>query len=173
MESDNFIDVFDRSLLMTAKRDHRYDNSIFQEVRYLPPRTKGSFFEKITRDILTRLGHQVHKATSTDHDMIVNQHKWEVKGSTLKMNSDEFSFLQIRPKQDYDAMIFVMAYPDQLKIVEMSKSTILANIDQGHFRAQHGGKKADSGTFTYYGNYESLLAIGGRAMTHTVNDPVQ
>mgnify|MGYP003346015513 FL=1 len=160
MNIENFIDFFDKSLLTIAKKDIRYENSIFKHIRYLPPRTKGSFFEKLSKNIFQKLSFQIDKPQSSDHDMIVNNRKIEVKGSTLGMNKNTFSFLQIRPDQDYEVIIFVMAYPKELKILEMTKKDVIKNIENNVFKKQHGGKKADSRTFCYYGNYESLLKIG-------------
>ena len=157
----NFIDIMDDSLLETIKKDVRYENSKFKNLRYLPPRTKGSIFEKIGKDLFHKLGYSLKRPVSTDHDIIVNGQKVEIKGSTLVMNKNVFSFLQIRPDQDYEKIVFILAYPKELKMVEMDKKNILNNIENGIFRKQHGGKKSNSGTFCYYGNYETLLSIGG------------
>ena len=75
-------------------------------------------------------------------------------------NDDRFSFLQIRPNQEYDATFFVMLYPNEISILKMSKEQILSNIDAGHFKPQHGGKTGNSGTYCYYGEKKSLLMLG-------------
>lgn len=161
---ENLIDLIDDSLLNDSEADKRYIGSKFEKIRYLHPKIKGSRFEKITKNVLEKIGLTVYKPKSTDHDMIVNQEKIEVKGSTLIMNKNQFTFLQIRPDQDYDKILFVMAYPKELKIIEMDKNTTIENIENGTFRPQHGGKKGNSRTFCYYGNYESLLKIGGKPL---------
>jgi hypothetical protein len=75
-------------------------------------------------------------------------------------NTDLFTFLQIRPKQDYAQMIFSMFYPDKIIIMSMTKEKVLENVANGIFSPQHGGKNGDSGTYMYYGNENTLGLIG-------------
>jgi hypothetical protein len=53
-----------------------------------------------------------------------------------------------------------MFYPHQLVIMEMTKDQVVKQIDAGVFKKQHGGNKAESRTFLYYGNRETLIALG-------------
>ena len=109
---------------------------------------------------MTKLGYTVQKAENSDHDRIINGVKVEIKGSTLAKNKKNFSFLQIRPDQDYHLMMFAMFYPNELVLMEMEKEQVIKNVELGIFKKQHGGKKADSGQFCYYGNKETLLTLG-------------
>ena len=123
---------------------------------------KGKRYEEITECVVRKLGHIVSKPINTDHDRIIDGFKVEIKGSTLNKNTDNFSFLQIRPDQDYDKLYFTMCYPNELVIMEMSKEQVLKNIQNGIFKKQHGGNKAESRTYLYYGNRESLSNIGAK-----------
>ena len=124
------------------------------------PKQKGKRYELITADVYSKLGYKVTKPENTDHDRIINDIKVEVKGSTLNKGKDFFSFLQIRPAQDYAKVAFAMFYPQELVIMELTKDQVKQAIKDGHMKKQHGGNKAESGTFCYYGNRETLAALG-------------
>jgi hypothetical protein len=156
----NTLNLIDPELLSAEVEDSRYVNSPFRHLKQLHAKQKGKRYEKITECVVRKLGHTVSKPTNTDHDRVVDGIKVEIKGSTLNKNTDHFSFLQIRPDQDYEKIYFSMFYPDELVIMEMSKQKVLENISNGTFKKQHGGNKADSGTYLYYGNRESLVNIG-------------
>lgn len=156
----NMLDLVDPALLKEEQEDARYEKSPFRQLKKLLPKQKGGRYENITECVMRKLGYTVEKPLSTDHDRIINGKKVEIKGSTLNKNTDHFSFLQIRPDQDYESMYFVMFYPNELVIMEMTKDVVLENIRNGKFKKQHGGNKAQSGTYLYYGNRESLLDLG-------------
>jgi hypothetical protein len=156
----NKIDLIDPKLLTEEAEDQRYVNSPFRNLKNLHAKQKGKRYEAITEQVLKKMGKSVGKPKNTDHDRIVNGKKIEIKGSTLNKNTENFSFLQIRPDQDYDLMYFSMFYPNEFVIMSMDKDTILKNIQKGIFKKQHGGNKADSGTYLYYGNKETLARIG-------------
>ena len=48
-----------------------------------------------------------------------------------------------------------MAAADKLSIPQLQQA-----IKDGKMKKQHGGNKAESGTFCYYGNRETLAALG-------------
>lgn len=156
----NLIDLINPNYLTEEVFDPRYENSIFCNLKKMSPKPKGARMEMIVRDILTHMGYTVESPTSTDHDVIASGHKYEIKGSTLAKNTINFSFLQIRPEQDYESLIFTMFYPDELVMMVMDKPTIIKNIEKGIFKSQHGGKKGNSKTYVYYGNKETLQEIG-------------
>ena len=158
------ISTIDKTLLMPEVVDVRYANSPFVNLKTMGPKQKGKRYEKITEFVLTSMGYNVARSKSTDYDRIVDGLKCEIKGSMLNKNVDVFSFLQIRPKQDYDKIIFTMLYPNEIVIMEMSKEDILINIDKGIFKKQHGGNKAKSETYMYYGNKDTLLQIGAKVI---------
>lgn len=154
------INLIDAHLLVADEIDYRYINSPFVHLKLMHAKQKGSRYEMITECVLRKLGFDVKKPKSIEYDRIVDGYRCEIKGSTLNKNTDNFSFLQIRPDQDYDKLIFSMFYPDELVLMEMSKDCIFQNIENGNFKKQHGGNKADSRTYCYYGNKESLTKIG-------------
>jgi hypothetical protein len=71
-----------------------------------------------------------------------------------------FSFLQIRPLQEYDKIIFSMFYPSQLMLMEMSKKDVLKCVENNVFKKQHEGKNSEGGTYCYYGNEKTLESVG-------------
>ena len=154
------ISIIDNQLLEAEIPDPRYIGSPFQNLKMMGAKQKGSRYEKITANVYSKMGCTVSRALSTDYDRLIDNVKCEIKGSTLSKDSSAFSFMQIRPDQDYHKMIFSMFYPDKLVIMEMDKKIVLDNISKGIFKKQHGGDNAESRTFLYYGNMETLEAIG-------------
>lgn len=154
------IHLIETKLLVAEDPDERYIDSPFVHLKALSAKQKGSRYELITSQVLRAIGYDVQKPLSTDYDRIVDGFKCEIKGSTLAKNTDKFSFLQIRPDQEYDKIIFTMFYPHELVMMEMTKNVVLSNIDSKIFKKQHGGNKASSGTYCYYGNKETLHEIG-------------
>lgn len=152
----------DASLLQPEAEDPRYKDSPFIHLKKLLPKQKGKRYEKITENIFKSVGAKVQKPTSTEHDRIIDGKKVEIKGSMLNAGTDNFSFLQIRPDQDYDSIYFVMLYPSQIVIMEMGKDEVKKQIESGIFKKQHGGNKAESRTFLYYGNRETLTTLGAK-----------
>ena len=49
-------------------------------------------------------------------------------------------------------------YFDRIELYEMTKAEVVAAINEGIFKPQHGGKSGDSGTFCYNGTMEALGA---------------
>jgi hypothetical protein len=145
---------------MPEDRDTRYDDSPFKFIKAMGAKQKGKYYELITEDVLRKLGYNVSRPVSTDHDRVIDGVKTEIKGSSLMKNDNRFTFLQIRPAQDYEELMFTMCYPDDLVIMKMDKATVVKNIENKTFAPQHGGQKGNSGTFMYYGNAETLAEIG-------------
>lgn len=156
----NLLDLVDKELLLEEEEDPRYANSPFRYVKRLQAKQKGKRYEEITRSVIRKLGYIVKSPKSSDYDMIVENERVEIKGSTLNKNTENFSFLQIRPDQEYDKIYFTMCYPNELVIMEMTKDKIMENIRLKHFKKQHGGGKANSRTYLYYGNKETLEKLG-------------
>ena len=141
-------------LLTGSEIDPRWNDGPFIGIKLMPPKAKGKRFEQIAESILCGLKHKVEKPKSSDHDRIVDGWKAEFKGSTITKGTDDtFSFLQIRPAQDYDFLIFEAFWFDgSIKFYKIPKSSIQSLIDAGVFKKQHGGNKAESGTYCYNGN---------------------
>lgn len=127
-----------------------YIDSPFYRLKIQSSKRKGAVFEKITKDYLkNKLGLSITKPKSTDHDTIANGVKIEIKGSSgwvdKKGNITHFRWQQIRPAQDYDLIVFMAMYPDNIKFFYATKKDIADNIDSKKYN-QHGGNTVDSGT---------------------------
>lgn len=158
------VSLIDKKLLVPEDRDTRYDNSVFVHIKAMAAKQKGKYYELMTENILQKMEFSVEKPKSTDYDRIVNGQRSEIKGSCLMKNTDKFTFLQIRPNQDYDQLIFSMFYPNGVYLMVMDKKTIQKNVDNGTFKKQHGGKKGDGLTYLYYGNEVTLKEIGAKVL---------
>ena len=136
--------------LIEAQNNDPYKDSPFYSIRILTSKTKGSVFEKITKNYLKdKLGMIITKNESPNHDIVANNVKIEVKGSSFwsdgKGGGSKFRWQQIRLAQDYDVIIFLAMYPDTIKFYYATKQDLLDNINLPKYN-QHGGKKVDSGT---------------------------
>ena len=149
-----------------------WENSIFRHLAVAHPKTKGTRFEAIARDILKKMNYKVQDRESVSHDCIIDGSKTEIKGSMLNTGTGNFSFLQIRPQDDYDQIVFLCFRPDRLTVYSMSKEGILNAIKEGHLRKQHGGKRGDGITYCLYTTETQLEALGAIPYvqeTHTNN----
>jgi len=134
--------------------DQRWSLGPFYNLKMLSAKTKGKRFEQIAQFIFEQKGLIVEKAKNTDHDLIVSGKKLEVKGSTITKDTDDcFTFLQIRPDQEYDFLVLETFWFDgAIKFFKISKEKVLDMIDAKLFKKQHGGNKAKSRTFCFNGN---------------------
>lgn len=140
-------------LLEGSDIDSRWATGPFLKIKLMPPKAKGKRFEEIAENIFKLRKFDVSKAQNTQHDRIVNGSKWEIKGSTVTKGTDDgFSFLQIRPSQDYDFLILETLWFDgRIQFFKIPKSDINLLIERKVFVKQHGGNKAQSGTYSYNG----------------------
>lgn len=147
-------------LLAGSDVDPRWAHGPFMGIKLMPAKAKGKRFEQIASSILTARNHQVDRADSSDYDRLVDGQKYEIKGSTItKGTYDVFSFLQIRPNQEYDFLMFETFWFDgTIKFYRIPKSQVEPMIEAGIFKKQHGGNKAKSGTFCYNGNMEPFAS---------------
>ena len=170
------LDTIDKSLLQNEEMDVRWFTSPFRELKHLHAKQQGKRYEEITRSVLEQAGYKIATHTDTDYDMVMDGKKCEIKGSTvIKGHNDKFSFLQIRPEQQYDELVFSCFYFDKLEIYKISKQRVMELVELGRddnnkgkrgrakkgetkptvvarFKKQHGGNDAESGTFCYHGN---------------------
>jgi hypothetical protein len=137
--------------LENKSKNDPYLGTPFYSAKILSSRSKGAFFEKLTEEYIEKFSYniKVDKRKNADHDIIVNDKKIEIKGSTLWMDNKglltKFRWQQIRIKQDYEMMIFLAMYPDKVKFYYASKQDLIDNLDPLLYN-QHGGKGVDSGT---------------------------
>lgn len=141
-------------LLAANDIDPRWNQGPFADLKRLPAKAKGKRFEQIAQRVFESRGHAVGRPLNKDHDRLVDSHKYEIKGSTItKGSNDCFSFLQIRPSQDYNYLVLETFWFDGLiKYHKLDKTQINGLIAAGTFVPQHGGRKGNSGTFSYNGN---------------------
>jgi hypothetical protein len=143
-------------LLSGSDIDPRWSTGPFALLKLMPAKAKGKRFEQIAESVFLASGHKVEKAVNSDHDRIVNGKKYEIKGSTITKGTDDtFSFLQIRPAQDYDFLIFETFWFDgTMKFFKIDKETVHKLVQNKIFKPQHGGNIGNSGTFCYNGNLD-------------------
>lgn len=123
----------DRSLL-------GWEQSEFRWIRQQPSRRVGAIGEGFARQLLIGRGFDVQKALSSEHDMLVDGVRLEVKFSTL-WESGQYKFQQIR-NQSYDAMLLLGLSPSAAHMWVVPKSVVLHARSNGLLLGQHGGKSA-------------------------------
>ena len=158
---------YDRYTMITAKdilqfKTHKvslqesksciYNGSPFQIYKQMSSKKKGARFEGIVQEYCTNLGYKVTKPDNSDHDRKINNIKVEIKGSMLWSNPQFFRWQQLRPHQDYDVVIFLAIFPQQIEFYGCTKQDIKDHLEiqdeKGNWiHNQHGGLKVNSGTF--------------------------
>ena len=130
-----------------------YNGSPFQIYKQMSSKKKGARFESIVQEHCTNLGYKVTKPDNPDHDRKINNIKVEIKGSTIWSGRDKhFRWQQLRPHQDYDIVIFLAVFPQQIEFYGCTKQDIKDHLEiqdeKGNWiHNQHGGRKINSGTF--------------------------
>lgn len=114
------------------------------------PKAKGSRGERLAADILENLGHKVlrnpkgrpiRRKGDSDHDIVVNEHRTEVKTSlTWGEEQNCFTWQQIRPFQEYDRIVFIGVNPNDAHAWWATKEDVLQHLANVDSYRQHGGK---------------------------------
>jgi hypothetical protein len=131
-----------------------YKNSVFKSLKNFSSRKKGKYLEMLYSEYILNKdpNNVVEKSENSGHDRLVSKEKKEIKGSFLWGNGTHFRWQQIRPSQDYDAVVFVAVYPDRIEFYEADKETVRLNVEVKNEKGewihnQHGGKQVNSGAF--------------------------
>lgn len=175
---------------LTAKaEDPRWAKGPFYDIKYkMGPKIKGAVFERITSQILRALGVKVTGSTtntktnrkSSDYDRIIDGSKYEIKGSCASTTAKEpdigqYTFLQIRPAQEYDALLLVTFWHDgTVSMYSIPKEDVKQFVKAGVFKKQHGGNTAESGTYSYNGTiapFEQYHVLTRKVVGGDIDDP--
>jgi hypothetical protein len=91
-----------------------WDGSPFKWIYILPESSKGPLLEKIFRYFLTAIGFNVENRTDSEHDMIVNGMRVELKSAFAsgRINGDRLLWAHI--KQNYDVLILLGIFPHKI-----------------------------------------------------------
>jgi len=118
--------------------------------------------EDVCEQVLEWAGYPVERSGCSEHDRRINGIKVEIKGSFLWEGPDpRFTWQQIRPSQDYQALILLAFYPDYLSIRgalshDVRRHLALQNPDGTWPYNQHGGKHRNSGTYVMHGHFRDF-----------------
>lgn len=146
------------NLLLAEDIDSRWINSPFVNLKNMLPKQKGKRFEEIAHSVFEQRGMNVVSADNTDFDRYVDDVKIEIKGSMVTKGTDNgFSFLQIRPDQNYESLVFECFHFDgTIEYYWIEKNDIDTLISDKVFKKQHGGNKAESRTYIYNGTMDTF-----------------
>jgi hypothetical protein len=137
-----------------------WKGSRYEGLAFAHPKQKGAAGERIVQDVCNSIDTDCTKARNTGHDRIIEGIPTEIKSSFCNEDTEKYSFLQIRPAQDYEQILFVTIHPDFIHMYLMSKDIVYNLIDEGKITPQHGGRGGNSGTFSYYVTERRLLEDG-------------
>ena len=112
--------------------DSDWKCSSLSKFRLMIPKRKGAFGEKVYKAVLEEEKITYSPSVSTDHDVIVNGEKIEVKMASCskkdKKGNYTLAFNQIRPRQDYDKLVFITFHPNHIEIREISKDKFMLYV---------------------------------------------
>lgn len=136
-------------------KSNPWDGSENEWLKVKAAKVKGSLAEKIVKKAYESFGFKVSKSKVTDSDLLINGKKVEVKLSCCAFNKgipSTFTFFQMRPKQDYDTLVFLCVKPNDVEIWEMDKEDFMNEIckdEKGIVIA--GGKEKHTRLINEYG----------------------
>ncbi len=99
----NYANLVSEELITGDIMDPRWESSKYFKLKCMKAKQAGSRYEKIVEDIYLNANREVEAPRSTEYDRIIDGEKVEIKGSMVTKGTDnKYSFLQIRPAQEYD-----------------------------------------------------------------------
>lgn len=113
----------------TVTDNEYYKGTIFESFVKLSPNTKGKLIEAMVAEIMAKNGHQVFDSTNKQHDLRIrfgtdnHKTKIEVKGSMYNKEG-KMSSGPINLAQDFDEVIVVMIYPEEVKAYRINRSIL-------------------------------------------------
>ena len=113
----------------------KYVNTPFEDFAELSPNTKGRLVESMVNEILINEGHDVFDNTNKQHDLRVrfkgenHKTKLEVKSAMYKRTEARMDTGQFHLAHDFDELLIVLIYPNELKGYRVNRS-ILRGMDK-------------------------------------------
>lgn len=95
---------------MVSKDASPWLGSPFEWLMVLPSRSKGAAAERVAEGFFDRAGFHVKRPVNSGHDRLVNDHKVEIKMSTL-WKGGTYTWQQIRD-QDYEFCMLLGLSPE-------------------------------------------------------------
>lgn len=120
--------------------DPIWDGSPFRWLLALPAGTKGKIFEQMVQSFFNYHGFDIRPARGPEADLVVDNLRVEVKGSTLWNDNHSYWFQQLRD-QDYDVAVCLGFSPFSAHCWVIPKHILMDGV--GHLQGltpQHGGQ---------------------------------
>jgi len=131
-----------------------WEGTPLQGYKLLDNKQKGGYGEVMASKLCEQLGLKVTNRVNSDHDMVVNGYKTEVKFSIAQTNKDKtainkdvFMMNQVGVGKDYDRLLFIGINPnfEESRIVWFDKKDIKKIINnKDYFGYQQGGNNAEN-----------------------------
>lgn len=131
-----------------------WEGTPLQGYKWLDNKQKGAYGEAVAEKLCLSLGLKVTRRTNSDHDMVVNGYKTEIKFSIAQtnkqktgINKDVFMMNHVGIGKDYDRLLFIGMNPkfEESRIVWFDKKDIKKIINnKDYFGFQQGGNNAEN-----------------------------
>jgi hypothetical protein len=115
---------------------NHFRGSPFFNLIIQPPATKGKIGETLIKNYCQREGIECGKASTTHYDLVINGLAIEMKTSFIN-GDNKLVFQQIRINHEWDFVIFLGFYPDNVKVWCLSKSYVTELFNKGIIVEQH------------------------------------
>ena len=138
----------------------KYDGTPFASLADSSVNTKGKVIEAIAWNILESDGHDIFEADNAQHDMRVrfanenHRTKVEVKGCMLKRDSYTMSTGQFQLAADFDELLIVMVFPDEVKGYRVNRSVLRGMDKNGVLNNSKGAKMIGNISDTLLESYD-------------------
>lgn len=131
-----------------------WEGTPLQGYKWLDNKQKGAYGEAVAEKLCLSLGLKVTHRINSDHDMVVNRYKTEIKFSIAQtnkqktgINKDVFMMNHVAVGKDYDRLLFIGINPklEESRIVWFDKKDIKKIINnKDYFGYQQGGNNAEN-----------------------------
>lgn len=140
-----------RSVLKNERKTLRWAGTIFEEYELAGSNVvRGVIGEAIVWEYLEILGYKPKGRANSQHDMVVNGIKIEVKTSVPSVPKSYYdaSFTHISPCLDWDVVVFLTGKPGSVFCQWMTKSEFKSSMEYGCIRSEvYSSKRSEGGSY--------------------------
>lgn len=108
---------------------------------------RGTWGERYFKHLMAVGGVKVDRPSSTENDGVFNGRKLEIKTNSSTYTGDKLkvNWAQIRPDQDYEALVGQVITPHEVVYFYVPKEDLVKHIASGDINHHHGGAAAEGG----------------------------
>lgn len=143
------------SYLTELTSNNPLKGTILEQYKWIESRQRGSFGELYIQELCKDMNYICLDRTHTDHDMVINGVKAEIKFS-VSMNGKSFTFNHITKNKDYDRLILVgVDTKCNVEIGWITRETAIEYIDKKIMVPGQSGKNGNNDDYIYKPSIEA------------------